>query len=720
MGLCTSKCNVEDKMCRYAPAAKRLVDDFFAQDNEVLGDAGAFFACMWGASRDILLCSGDEATAFLRRACFSNPKSEEALNLYLSSSNFGRALWDLNRAKFMMIWMKYDADNSGDISLRELGKLVKGLNFPADLSKQLIAAVKAAGGIVNYAFLEKEYFLLTRLKELEYVFTGVAGPGRETMTRDEFKSFLRNYQGEELNGERVKEILDYVCCVTTGEVYFTNFLKFLEDNRFCSIVDEEKVGKVYQDMNQPICNYFINSSHNTYLTGDQLTSNSSADMYRKALLDGCRCVELDCWDGFAGEPIVYHGHTRTSKISFLSCIKVIKEYAFKASEYPVILSIEVHTSSAQADRMAEIMCDTFGDMLFQSPWAPAEPTTFLFSPENLKRKILVKSKRVATSSAISDAEMTENEEEEENDEEEETEGEEKELTTSGPNPLYRQFKEEKKKEKKKKLKVALEKLSRVVSIESAGFKGTSDTSYLEKRQPYQCTSFVESKAKKIAVSNAMEFKLINQHCLSRIYPAGSRVGSSNYNPQLFWNCGCQIVALNWQSTHTYAWRLNKGFFSDNGNCGYVLKPESVRSSAASRNGSQVRSLNLEIISGFCLPKPKRSNKGEIVDPFITCFIEGPDGNSDRKTSGTIRNNGFHPVWRGKGLGSEFSWDVKDWDLSTLVVQVYDEDKKTRDDFLAECILPLRVLKAGIRQIPLHDVNGNSIFGSFLTCSLTFS
>jgi hypothetical protein len=63
--------------------------------------------------------------------------------------------------------------------------------------------------------------------------------------------------------------------------------------------------------------------------------------------------------------------------------------------------------------------------------------------------------------------------------------------------------------------------------------------------------------------------------LSRIFPKGLRMASSNYTPQPLWNRGCQLVALNLQTPGKPTY-LNEGKFLDNGSCGWVLKPAILR------------------------------------------------------------------------------------------------------------------------------------------------
>jgi len=128
------------------------------------------------------------------------------------------------------------------------------------------------------------------------------------------------------------------------------------------------------DRSHPLPDYFISSSHNTYLLAGQLYGNSSAEGYKIALKAGSRCVEIDAWDGEnKSEPKVTHGYTLTSKIPFRTVCEAIRDVVDDEAaksidaqgyrEAPIFISLENHCGAEGQQQMVDIMYEVWGDRL---------------------------------------------------------------------------------------------------------------------------------------------------------------------------------------------------------------------------------------------------------------------------------------------------------------------------------------------------------------------
>ncbi|KAM4733379.1 1-phosphatidylinositol 4,5-bisphosphate phosphodiesterase zeta-1-like [Anableps anableps] len=508
-----------------------------------------------------------------------------------------------------------------------------------------------------------------------------------TANKDTAESLIDRYEIEE-------------AAIESRSMTFEGFLRYMESKDCCLFDQTHKL--VYQDMDQPLTSYFISSSHNTYLTGDQIVGKSHLDAYVSALRKGCRCLEIDCWDGPDMEPVVYHGYTLTTKILFKDVITTVAQHAFEVSAYPVILSLENHCCQEQQEVMAQYLISILGDKLLKSPLD--HPTTGDFpSPNDLMYKILIKNKKLKSwikAENKTEAEESADEGEDADDEEEEDDDDEEDQGHLTKAKFWSPRKPSLKK-KKKKVKVAQALSDLVIYTRSVKFISFSHSR--DNQNCYENTSMAEKKARKLIKTSGSSFVQHNQRFLSRIYPAGSRTSSSNYNPQEFWNVGAQLVALNFQSPGL-SMDLNDGRFQDNGGCGYVLKPAVLMSSQRSfdPNSSRPQSthLLLKVISGSNLPLPR---SGKALDPFVRVEIHGIPHDSRTKNTHTVKNNSLSPHW-----DADMNFNISVPELCLIRFSVRDQTTLFRSEFVAQYTLPFTSLKKGYRWVPLQSRDGCSL------------
>uniref|UniRef100_A0A8C9CXI4 Phosphoinositide phospholipase C n=1 Tax=Phocoena sinus TaxID=42100 RepID=A0A8C9CXI4_PHOSS len=586
-----------------------------------------------------------------------------------------------------------DSNQDSKMSFKEIKNLLRMVNV--DMNDMYAYSLFKECDRSNNEWLEGpeiEEFLQRLLKrpELEEIFHRYSGEDR-VLSTPELLEFLED-QGED--GATLAHAQQLIHTYELNETAKQHELMTLDGFMMYLLSPEGGCPEpahtcVFQDMNQPLAHYFISSSHNTYLTDSQIGGPSSTEAYVRAFAQGCRCVELDCWEGPGGEPVIYHGHTLTSKILFRDVIQAVRDHAFTLSPYPVILSLENHCGLEQQAAMARHLHTILGDMLVTQLLDSQNPEE-LPSPEQLKGRVLVKGKRLPAA-RNEDGRILSDREEDNEDEDEERGGGGPRAEAAGERAWLGQS----------------PRSCRPLAVYCWASRLRTPAPCPQPRpQPCQVSSLSERKAKKLIREAGNSFIRHNACQLTRVYPLGLRMNSANYNPQEMWNSGCQLVALNFQ-TPGYEMDLNAGRFLINGQCGYVLKPACLRQRDTTFDpecpGPPRTTFTIQVLTAQQLPKLNAEKPNSIVDPLVRIEIHGVPADCACKETNCVPNNGFNPRW-----GQTLQFQLRAPELVLVRFVVEDYDATSPNDFVGQFTLPLSSLKQGYRHIHLLSKDGASL------------
>lgn len=182
--------------------------------------------------------------------------------------------------------------------------------------------------------MRKRFCLRFKSKSEEKFLTAQTIEKRNFLTEQQFQDFLRIEQNlSEISVEDCRRLISRFEPSIEGQIF--NLLGvdglrfFLLHDEFC-IADTRKSKVVHQNMNRPLTDYFIATSHNTYLLENQIYGESTVEMYIHALRIGCRAVER--------------------KFSFFSRVFNGKDESVEGNENSGFISIRVADFSSKIGR----------------------------------------------------------------------------------------------------------------------------------------------------------------------------------------------------------------------------------------------------------------------------------------------------------------------------------------------------------------------------------
>ncbi|KAF4990396.1 hypothetical protein FGRMN_8531 [Fusarium graminum] len=606
------------------------------------------------------------------------------------------------------------------------------------------------------------------------------------LTLSEFLTFLRDAQGEDVDSNLIawEKVFSRMCRqYRSDEVDAPEAAEIMSEAAlvgFLTSEDNEVVRPEPQNivLDRPMNEYFISSSHNTYLLGRQVAGQSSVEGYISALVRGCRCVEVDCWDGYNGQPEVNHGRTMTTSISFKEVMTTINKYAFVKSKFPLWISLEVHCNPAQQATMVEIIKECFGVRLVtetleafpdklptpselmervlikvKKPQIKEEPTsagndfrgrrrgnslnspmmrpsapdtTTMMPSQSLPQSPMLtpshSSRRLVSKTRVNTI----------------TEGRVQGTRSTSTSDNESVCEQPAKKTPNKTTKVLGELGVYCAGVKFSGF----DT--VDAKQYNHIFSFMESSFAKHsrAKEQKMALDIHNMRYMMRVYPDRTRITSNNFDPLVYWRRGVQMAALNWQ-TFDLGMQLNRAMF-DGGkdSSGYVLKPAELRDIqvlpynsdiAKGKKERSVVSFSIDVISAQQLMRPANLPANKSMDPYVEIEIFHSNDKRDKMDTDShtmmehdsplkvqtevIRENGFNPMFDKQ---FKFKVTTKHPDLIFVRWSVKlssDGESYNERPAVATYTAKLTNLKQGYRTLPLLNHAGDQYLFSKLFCKI---
>ncbi|KAI6024202.1 PLC-like phosphodiesterase [Pisolithus marmoratus] len=466
------------------------------------------------------------------------------------------------------------------------------------------------------------------------------------------------------------------------------------------LLQQAAVRVPFVDDTLPLRNYFVSSSHNTYLVSWQIFGRASAEAYVHVLSRNARCIEIDVWSSSKG-PVVTHGFTLSRSVPFASVCDAIGAAVTAGSngttsggengnDWPVFVSLECHVPVEKQDEIVEIMKRAWDGMLVTKADIASLPPGNVVSPRDLKGRIVLMVEYYPDD-IWSDACG---------------------VTPFCGTPILADYDDLSyeanpqlvKPHRHSKIADALADLG-FYARSMKPYKGWEQADFPSPPYPLNLMLNVdETSIVSLMPQKLMDLVVSAKRYFRRVYPSGLRLNSSNLDPLREWQSGTQIACLNWQH-YDQEMQLNEGLFA--GTMGYVVKPP-----LEPRQEKRSVSFNGEIIGVSSLPLPEGR---ETISAYISAELLRVTGKQSWRTA-KVGPHGAGGVidltWR-----ESFEWQFCADELAFLRLQVCRSDRFGSDNCLAIFCARISQLQPGWKLIRLLNAKGKHT-GATLLCRFT--